>query len=144
MSTHTVALDLPAPLAQTLSRIAEATYRSIEDLVVSTLQTRFSAPPDVPPDVAAELHTLHFFSDERLWAATQPLISPAELERLHQLNDAAAERALSSAERREQADLLHRYQLSALRRAQAFAVLAQRGHRLPTDAELRAEFYGRP
>jgi hypothetical protein len=50
---------------------------------------------------------------------------------------------LTPAEEREQTDLLQRYQLSALRRAQAFAVLAQRGHCLPTDDEMKAELYDR-
>lgn len=144
MSTKTIAVDLPAHLAQVLDRVAETTYRSIEDLVVSTLQTQFLIPPDLPSDVAAELHGMQFFSDERLWAATKPLIPPTELERLHQLNDTAGQRPLTLAEKREQADLLRRYQLSALRRAQAFAVLAQRGYRVPTEDELKAEFYGRP
>lgn len=140
MSTHSIALDLPAPLAQALTRAAEITYRSVEDLVVSTLQTMFLISPDLPPEVAAELQSMQFFSDERLRVATKPAISPAELERLHQLN--AAKSPLTPAETREQADLLQHYQLSALRRAQAFAVLAQRGHRLPTDDELKAELYG--
>ncbi len=143
MSTQTIALDLPAPLAQVLERVARSTYRSIEDLVVSTLRTQFLSSPDLPPDVAAELQSMQFFSDERLWAATKPLISPAELERLQQLHDISG-RPLTPAEEREQADLLRRYQLSALRRAQAFAVLAQRGYRVPTDDELKTELYGRP
>ncbi len=143
-STHSIALDLPAPLAQALTRAAEITYRSVEDLVVSTLQTMFLISPDLPPDIAAELQCMQFFSDERLQVATKSCVSPAELERLHQLNAAAGDGPLTPAEKREQADLLQHYQLSALRRAQAFAVLAQRGHRLPTDDELKAELYGQP
>ncbi len=143
MTTQTIALELPTPLVQVLERVARNTYRSIEDLVVSTLRTQFLSSPDLPPDVAAELNSMQFFSDERLWAATKPLISPAELERLHQLHNISG-RPLTPAEKREQADLLRRYQLSALRRAQAFAVLAQRGYPIPSDEELKAEVYGQP
>jgi hypothetical protein len=102
----------------------------------------FLISPDLP-EVAAELQRMQFFSDERLQVATKSGISPAELERLHQLNSAASEGPLTPAEEREQADLLPRYQLSALRRARAFAVLAQRGHCLPTDDEMKAELYDR-
>lgn len=82
----------------------------------------------LPPDVANDLAAMHLFSDDALWAATAPSLSPTEEYRLNQLNTAAGERTLTAAEEAEQQKLLHAYQRSVLRRAKALAILAQRGH----------------
>jgi hypothetical protein len=71
---------------------------------------------------------MHLFSDEALWAATAPSLSPTEEYRLNQLNTAAGERDLTAAEEAEQQNLINTYQRSVLRRAKALAILAQRGH----------------
>jgi hypothetical protein len=78
---------------------------------------------------------LHLFSDEALWAATAPSLSPTEEYRLTQLNAAAGERDLTPAEEAEQQSLITAYQRSVLRRAKVLAILAQRGHRIPVTAE---------
>jgi hypothetical protein len=49
---------------------------------------------------------MHLLSDEALFAAVQPSLSPAEAARLKQLNHAAGERSLTQAEVSEQAALL--------------------------------------
>jgi hypothetical protein len=122
-----------------LQRTAELTYRSVEDVLVATLNAALVAPPDIPGDMAEELAAMNLFSDEALWAATQPSFSPTEQMRLAQLNHKAGERPLTEAEQAEQARLLLAYQRSILRRAKALAVLAQRGHPLPIELQEDAE-----
>lgn len=78
----------------------------------------------------------HLFSDEALWAATRPSLSPAKQFRLNQLNHKAGERPLTQAEEAEQEHLLTAYHRSVLHRAKALAILAQRGHPLPVETEL--------
>ncbi len=68
-----------------------------------------------------------------LWAAAQPTLSPAQRLRLEQLNHIAGERELTRAESAEQAALLEAYDYSVLHRAQALAILAQRGHRIQLE-----------
>src|SRR5262249_52891144 len=92
-----------------------------------TLEAALPLAPDVPPEIAHELTAMHFFSDEALWAATAPSLSPTEETRLTQLNSAATERALTGAEQAEQHSLMAAYHRSVLRRAKALALLAQRG-----------------
>lgn len=82
----------------------------------------------LPQELAAEFAAMHLLTDQALWASVQPSISPAEVHRLRQLNHAAGERSLTDAETSEQAALLATYHVSVLRRAQALAILAQRGH----------------
>jgi hypothetical protein len=81
--------------------------------------------------VAAEFAAMNLLSDQALFAAAQPSLSPAESAWLKQLNHAAGERSLTQAEISEQTALLGAYHLSVLRRAQALAILAQRGHAIP-------------
>ncbi len=79
---------------------------------------------------------MRFLSDEALWAAAQPSLAPAQRQRLEQLNHIGGERPFTEAEAAEQAALLEAYDRSVLRRAQALAVLAQRGH--PISPEVPA------
>ena len=124
---QTITVKLPQPLVRRLQRAAELTFRSVDDVLASTVGAALSAPPDLPDDLADELAAMHLLNDEALQAAAQPSLSAAEQQRLRQLNQTAAERSLIPAEAAEQAVLLAAYHRSVLRRAQALAVLAQRG-----------------
>jgi hypothetical protein len=136
MTIQTVSVKLPRPVFQKLERAAMLTHRSVEDVLVATLNAALAEPPDLPTDLANELAAMHLFSDEALWAATHPSLSPAEQSRLNQLNHKAGERSLTPSEKAEQEHLLSAYHRSVLRRAKALAILAQRGHSLPVETEL--------
>jgi len=127
MSEKMVTVQLPESTFHKLKRASEITRRSIDDILVSTVNAALIAPPHLSPDLAAELATMHLFSDEALWAATHPSLFPTEQDRLYQLNHYAGERPLTPAEAAEQSTLIEKYQRSFLRRAQALAILAQRG-----------------
>lgn len=128
MTLQTVTLHLPEDLYQRLQRVARLTYRSVEEVVVTTIIATLVAPPDLPSELADELAAMRLLSDDALWAAAQPSLSPAEAHRLKQINHTAGERPLSHSEAVEQETLLKAYHHSILRRAQALAILAQRGH----------------
>jgi len=135
MTTQTVSVGLPRSVFLKLERAAELTHRTIEDVLVTTVNAALVEHPDLPTDLANELSAMHLFSDEALWAATHPRLSPAEQVRLSQLNHKAGERPLTQAEVAEQEHLLTAYHHSVLRRAKALAILAQRGHPLPVSPE---------
>ncbi|MGE0824782.1 MAG: hypothetical protein AB7G75_24985 [Candidatus Binatia bacterium] len=126
-----IAVHIPEALFHKLKRTAELTHRSVEDVTVTSLEAALPVIQDLPSDVANELAAMHLFSDEALWAATAPSLSPTEEYRLNQLNTVAGERVLTPAEETEQQSLITAYHRSVLRRAQALAILAQRGHRIP-------------
>jgi hypothetical protein len=131
MTVQTVSVGLPKPVFLKLERAAQLMRRSVEDVLISTVNAALVEPPNLPADLANELAAMHLFSDEALQAAAQPSLSPAEQLRLSQLNHLAGERPLTQAEVAEQADLLAAYHRSVLRRAKSLAILAQRGHPLP-------------
>ncbi len=133
MSESTVAVRLPKLTYRKLQRAAELTYRTVDDILASAVESSLPTIADVPPELAEELTALHLFSDEALWAATKPIFSPAEQARLSQLNQTAGERDLTAVEIAEQETLLAAYHRSVLRRAQALAILSQRGHAVTLD-----------
>jgi len=131
MNTDTIAIEVPAPLFERLKCAASLTHRSVEDIAATSIESVLPPDPDLPNEVADELAAMHVFSDEALWAATQPSLSPSQEHRLKQLNTAAGERELIPAEQDAQQELISTFRRSVLRRAKALALLAQRGHRVP-------------
>lgn len=138
VADQTLTVRLPAAVAAKIQSAAALTYRTIDDIVATTIDAALVEPPSAPADLAAEFAAMHLLSDQALQAAARPSISPAELYRLRQLNHMAGERSLTPAEAAEQEALLHTYQVSALRRAQALAILAQRGYDIPYRTALEA------
>ena len=133
---QTLTVRLPASVVAKLQRAADLTYRTVDDIVATTVDAALTAPPSVPESLAAEFAAMHLLSDEALWAMARPSLSSAGQHRLRQLNHATGERNLTEAETSEQTALLEEYHMSVLRRAQALAILAQRGHEIPFRAPL--------
>jgi len=136
MTTQTVSVRLPKSVFLKLERTAELTHRSVEDVLVTTVNAALVEPPGLPTDLTNELAAMHLLSDEALQAMTHPSLSPADQVRLSQLNHKAGERPLAQSEEAEQEHLLTAYHRSVLRRAKALAILAQRGYPLPVETEL--------
>lgn len=136
MAATTVPIDLPEALFLRLKRAAELTHRSVEDLAATTLEAALPLATDLPLEIAQELAAMHVFSDDALWEATVPSLAPTEAVQLRQLNRAAGERSLTPVEQAHQERLIMAYRYAVLRRAQALALLAQRGHSLPASSAL--------
>ena len=126
--SKTVTLTLPESVLLKLNRAAELTHRSVDEIVAATVEAALTANVDLRDKLQAELAAMHLFSDDALWAATHPSMSAYEQKRLAQLNDTAQEHSLTQAEQAEQQSLVDSYNRSILRRAQALALLKQRGH----------------
>jgi hypothetical protein len=125
---QSITLILPDSVLQKLNSAARLTHRSVDEIVAATVDAALTANANLPGELEAELAAMHLFSDDALWAATNPSMSPYEQQRLAQLNESAQERPLTPAQEREQQTLLSAYQRSILRRAQALAILKKRGH----------------
>lgn len=135
MSAQPLTINLPEATIRTLRRAAELTFRSMDDVVLNALNVIFTAPPNLPPELGSEFAAMHSLSDEALQTASTSALSPAQQGRLNQLSHAGGERNLTPAEHAELASLLNLYDQSVLRRAQALAILAFRGHPMPTRAD---------
>lgn len=102
IAEQTLTVRLPASVVAKLKRAAALTYRSVDDIVATTVDAVLAEPASVPTDLAAEFAAMHLLSDQALRAAAQPSLSAADLHRLRQLNHAAGERSLTQAEAAQQ------------------------------------------
>lgn len=136
MAVSTVLVQVPEALYRRLERAAVMTHRSVTDVLATTIEVVLPPTPDLPSALADELVGMLWLSDAALQAATQPTFTPAQQQRLAELNDLVDDRPLTQQEQEESEGLLAEYQRSLLRRAQAFSILAQRGHQLPSYGQL--------
>lgn len=134
-----VSLPVPEPLYRRLERVAKITKRSIADTLASAIAVAVPPATDLPEALADELAGMVWLSDKMLRSAIRPTFTRAQQKRLAEINDIQDERPLTASERTEQAQLLAEYERSMLRRAQAFAILAQRGYSVPGYSELAAD-----
>ena len=123
MQEQTITVRLPSPVIDKLRRAAELTYRSVDEVLASTIDATLIAPPGLPDDLAGELAAMRLLSDQALQAAAYSSLSQARQQRLRQLNHTAGERVLTAAETAEQIALLDAYQRSVVRRAQALSLI---------------------
>ena len=132
----TVPVQIPESLYRRLERAATATRRSVSDVLASSLAITLPTLADLPEALAHELAAMIWLNDEALRAAAQPTLTLDQQQRLSELNDRADRQPLSDQAQAEREALLAEYDRSMLRRAQAFAILAQRGYAVPAYADL--------
>lgn len=136
MAVNTV--TLPETVYARLSAQAQAADRSVDELVLHNL-LRTLPPPvedDLPVRLQAELEAMTHLSDDGLWQLARSTMNPDKvalydllLER-HATGELTLEGEDLLAQLREDGDAL------MLRKAQAYALLQSRGHRLPPLSQL--------
>jgi hypothetical protein len=128
MSAQTVSLNLPSALYARLKHRAEQSRRSIEAELLEVVVTAVPLADELPPDLNEAVSPLALLDDGDLWrAARSGLASEAatEMERLHLKRQSEG---LSESETQTLAGLVRQYERAMLVRAQAAALLKQRGH----------------
>lgn len=133
MSAATVTVELPEAIYLRLAGAAQATRRSLEEVLLHAL--RLGSPPswdDVPAEYQADLGALDRMDDAALWPIARSRRSPADMARYDELLERNQEGGLSEAERAELTRLRQEQDRFMLRKAHAAALLRWRGHRLPT------------
>jgi hypothetical protein len=136
MAVSMIPVQVPEPLYRRLERTAKLTRRTVDEVLASTIAVALPSMSDLPEALANELVSMIWLNDEALRAATQPTFTVEQQKRLSELNDLEDQRSLSAPEQAEREVLLAEYNRSILRRAQAFAVLAQRGYPVPAYTDL--------
>ncbi len=136
--TQTVTLELPQTIYLPARRMAEATSRPLEAVLVRALKASLPPLDGLPSELVEELVELESLDDEALWqvmASRVPAAQQRELDLLLRENQAG-----TLTERGQQK--LDRLQREAdrvmLRKARAAVLLRFRGHRLPTLRELHS------
>ena len=128
MPTQMVTLNMPGPLYDQLMHRAVETQRSFEEETLDVLATALPGQDELPADLKEAIDSLAVLDDAALWrVATSRLADDvaSELEALHDKRDCVG---LTENESQQLAALVRRYERHMLVRAQAAALLRERGH----------------
>jgi plasmid stability protein len=128
MATQLVTLELPELLYQRLKVRAEQTQRTVEDELLEVVATAVPVADELPADLTEALSPLAFLDDAALWRAACTHLPGDAAEQLANLNIKRQREGLTEAEAQQAAALIRQYEHAMVIRAQAAALLKQRGH----------------
>lgn len=132
MSGRTVTLTVPSVLYEHLQQRAEQRQHSIEDEVVLTLAATIPDSDLPPADLEATLATFTGLDDDTLWQLARSRVAEEDSARLDELGDQRQRAGLTRDELREAEELVQQHDRVMVVRAEAAAVLKQRGHDVST------------
>jgi hypothetical protein len=122
-------LTIPENLYDKARRVAEETTRPVDEVIRSHLERAFEDERFMlSDDEHAELQALAYLSDDALWTIAREQMPDAIEARAHELLNRQANQTLSDDEQAELALLLDRADRLTLRKAEAVALLRQRGN----------------
>ena len=138
MSTRTVKVQLPESLYIRLQQAADATRRSLDDVLLHAVQ--IGSPPrwdDAPAEFQADLAALDRLDDAALWGIARSRMTEADMERYQELLDKNANDTLVAEERDDLVSLRIEADRFMLCKAHAAALLRWRGYQVPPAEALR-------
>lgn len=128
MISQAVTLHLPGSLYERLKRRAEQADRTIEAELLDVVTTAVPAEDLLPTYLEEAVSPLATLDDAALWQAARrhlPKKTTAQIERLHLKRQ---REGLTSTETESLANYMRQYERTMLVRAQAAALLKQRGY----------------
>lgn len=130
MTTASVAVQIPQPLYHRLEQAAARLQTPVESLLVETLQAALSLVDEIPTHIQAEIIALDRLDDTSLREVGESEMSFGDQQALEELLNLQNMRPLTDEEAEKLAALRTEYGRVLLRKARAFALLAERGHPL--------------
>jgi len=122
-------ITLPENLLTRLRQLADRQQQPVETIIVDRLFTALDDELNsLPTDEQAELRALHYLSDDALQAIAAEQMSPTNQAEMAQLMARNSKGELSQEEQETLAVLVERGDHLMLRKAEAAAILAHRGH----------------
>ena len=128
MMTQRVTLEIPELLYQQLKSRAVQTHHTIENELLEVLATAVPIGDELPANLAEGISPLTVLEDAALWRAAQSRLPVAEAEQLADLHLKRQREGLTEVESQTVAALVQQHERAMLVRAQAIALLKQRGH----------------
>ncbi|MGH2542117.1 MAG: hypothetical protein ACRDIB_04950 [Ardenticatenaceae bacterium] len=129
MSSYPITLPVPTHIYERARELADATKQPVEKILVEQLEEAFSEPlPRLPTNEQDELEALAHLSDAALWTIAREQMPEAQQLRLQALMDANSSGAITEPQHQELHRLVEQGQQLMLRKAQAAALLTERGH----------------
>jgi hypothetical protein len=135
MSHYTVTLPVPDYIYDRARQIVEETSQSIEAVLLQQLHDAFTEPlPELAPEEQSELEALTYLSDDALWTIAREQMPEDRQTRLQALMEANSQGTLDDAQREALEALVAQGQRLSLRKAQAAALLTERGYPVTLEA----------
>jgi len=129
MSHYSITLPIPDYIYDRARRIAEGTSQSIEAVLLQQLQDAFTKLlPALAPEEQSELEALTYLSDDALWTIAREQMPEDRQVRLQTLMEANSQGMLDDTQRSALEALVAQGQRLSLRKAQAAALLTERGY----------------
>ena len=125
--SQSITLEIPEALYEQLRLRASAANRTVEAEVVEVVSSVVPVAGEIPPDLAYLLDRMRFLDDAGLQRTAKSRLSKKALSRLQSLNNKRQRDGLSEAETLTANELLRQYERAILFRAQALALLKERG-----------------
>ncbi len=123
---QSITVQLPDNLYQRMRQRARERNRSVEAEVAEVVERAFAA--DLSPATADLLEQLPHLTDESLWQAARMRVPDEKAERMQELIWKEQAEGLVTAEEEEAAQLQQYARRTMLIRAEAAALLVERGH----------------
>jgi hypothetical protein len=127
MTTSTVNVPVTYELYQRLKQAARWQDKSVETVLSETLESVLPAQESVPMAISQEMNELASLPTAQLLQVAREVMRDADQAAIEQLVDWQAIRVLTAAEQQRLANLQAEYERILLRKARAFALLAERG-----------------
>jgi hypothetical protein len=139
MSVHPVTLSLPEALYQRAREAAQVSNRPLEQVLTQSIALSLPAlESDLSAATRSEVAALPLLSDARLWTIARGEMDKRKQARLQTLAETQKHRPLELVEKAELGQLMAEAELVMLRKAEAYQLLARRGHSVFSDAEAPA------
>lgn len=123
-----IVLTVPEDISVRARQIAEAMEQPVEQVLIEHLKTLSTPLPTLPPKQQAELDALHHLSDDALWTIARAQMPDDVQARAHDLMDKNSLGMLTDEEQAELEKLVERADRLMLRKAEASAILRERGY----------------
>jgi hypothetical protein len=130
MPDPTLTLTIPLQLYRQLEQFAQRSKRTVEAAVLEILTVAVPVSAELPADLEEAISPLSSLDDESLWRAARSRLAAEDAARMEELHHKREQEGLNEAESQVLAGLVRQYERSMLVRAQAAALLRQRGHDL--------------
>jgi len=131
MPSRVITVALPDALYERVWETAKTASRSIEEILTQFIA--LSLPPledDLPPDLRSELVAMSLLGDVELWEIAKATMDEEQQTRLENLADLKKHHRLTDDEQSKLAHLINEGQKLMVRKAEAYRLLAHRGHKV--------------
>jgi hypothetical protein len=128
MSVQPITVNLPTILYSRLRRRAEQNRRTVEAELLEVVTTAVPVANELPADLNEAISPLSLLNDAALWRAARSRLASETAAQLEALHLKRQRDGLTATEEQTLAGLVRQYERVMLVRAQAAALLKQRGH----------------